>query len=63
MGVLTVHPRYVHARPWGSMVVGLLWSPSPQEALKFVKKYGSEKVRVLEFVRNRGKGGAVRMVG
>jgi len=34
----------------------------PQEALKFVEKYTTEKVRVLEFVRNRGKGGAVRMV-
>lgn len=25
-------------------------------------KYGSEKVRCLELIRNRGKGGAVRMV-
>jgi len=33
-----------------------------EEALKFVEKYTTEKVRVLEFVQNRGKGGAVRMV-
>ena len=33
-----------------------------QEAMKFVKQYGTERVRLLEFVRNRGKGGAVRMV-
>ena len=33
-----------------------------QEALKFVEKYGTEKVRLLEFVKNMGKGGAVRMV-
>lgn len=25
-------------------------------------KYGSEKVRCLELIKNRGKGGAVRMV-
>lgn len=30
--------------------------------MKFVSKFGCEKVRVLEFVKNRGKGGAVRMV-
>ncbi|XP_039222509.1 dolichyl-phosphate beta-glucosyltransferase isoform X2 [Crotalus tigris] len=29
-------------------------------ALRYVKKYGSNKVRVLTLVRNRGKGGAVR---
>ena len=34
----------------------------PQEALKFVAKYTTEKVRLLAFVKNRGKGGAVRMV-
>lgn len=33
-----------------------------QEALKFVQKYGTEKVRLLDFTHNRGKGGAVRMV-
>lgn len=33
-----------------------------QEALKFVRKYGTEKVRLLDLARNRGKGGAVRMV-
>ena len=33
-----------------------------QEAMKFVTQYGTERVRLLEFVRNRGKGGAVRMV-
>ncbi|KAL7988400.1 hypothetical protein Chor_007319, partial [Crotalus horridus] len=31
-----------------------------QVALRYVKKYGSNKVRVLTLVRNRGKGGAVR---
>ena len=31
-------------------------------ALKYVRQYGVEKVRLLEFVKNRGKGGAVRMV-
>uniref|UniRef100_A0ABM5FQV7 dolichyl-phosphate beta-glucosyltransferase n=1 Tax=Pogona vitticeps TaxID=103695 RepID=A0ABM5FQV7_9SAUR len=30
-------------------------------ALKYTKKYGSDKVRVLTLVKNRGKGGAVRM--
>ncbi|XP_062423084.1 dolichyl-phosphate beta-glucosyltransferase isoform X2 [Rhea pennata] len=30
-------------------------------ALKYCKKYGSDKVRVLSLVKNRGKGGAVRM--
>ena len=30
--------------------------------MKFVSEYGCEKIRLLEFVRNRGKGGAVRMV-
>ncbi len=33
-----------------------------QEAMKFVSQYGVDKVRLLEFVKNRGKGGAVRMV-
>ncbi|KAM9320953.1 dolichyl-phosphate beta-glucosyltransferase [Gastrophryne carolinensis] len=32
-----------------------------QVALNYSKKYGSDKVRVLTLVRNRGKGGAVRM--
>ena len=31
-------------------------------ALKYVQCYGVDKVRLLEFVKNRGKGGAVRMV-
>ncbi|CAG9762348.1 unnamed protein product [Ceutorhynchus assimilis] len=31
------------------------------EALNYSKKYGIEKVRVLELERNRGKGGAVRL--
>ena len=31
-------------------------------ALKFVQQYGTDKVRLLDFARNRGKGGAVRMV-
>ncbi|NP_001079880.1 ALG5, dolichyl-phosphate beta-glucosyltransferase S homeolog [Xenopus laevis] len=30
-------------------------------ALKYCKKYGSDKVRVLTLKKNRGKGGAVRM--
>ncbi|XP_040610355.1 dolichyl-phosphate beta-glucosyltransferase isoform X1 [Mesocricetus auratus] len=30
-------------------------------ALKYSQKYGSDKVRVVTLVRNRGKGGAVRM--
>ncbi|CAL1572949.1 unnamed protein product [Knipowitschia caucasica] len=32
-----------------------------QVALHYTEKYGSEKVRVLTLVKNRGKGGAVRM--
>lgn len=31
-------------------------------AMNYVQRYGAEKVRLLEFVKNRGKGGAVRMV-
>lgn len=31
-------------------------------AQNYAKKYSSEKVRVLPLVKNRGKGGAVRMV-
>ena len=30
--------------------------------LKYVRQYGVDKVRLLEFVENRGKGGAIRMV-
>ncbi|XP_064029391.1 dolichyl-phosphate beta-glucosyltransferase isoform X1 [Pogoniulus pusillus] len=30
-------------------------------AMKYCKKYGSDKVRVLSLVKNRGKGGAVKM--
>lgn len=30
-------------------------------ALQYTKKYGADKVRVLTLVKNRGKGGAVRM--
>lgn len=33
-----------------------------QVAMKYTKKYGAQKVRVLTLVKNRGKGGAVRMV-
>jgi len=33
-----------------------------QVAMKYTKKYGAKKVRVLTLVKNRGKGGAVRMV-
>lgn len=32
-----------------------------EEALKFVEKYGTDRVRLLEFTKNRGKGGAIRM--
>lgn len=31
-------------------------------ALQYSKKYSSNKVRVLELIKNRGKGGAVRLV-
>lgn len=30
--------------------------------MKYTKKYGAKKVRVLTLVKNRGKGGAVKMV-
>ena len=30
--------------------------------MEFVKKYGTEFIRVLTLTRNRGKGGAVRLV-
>ena len=33
-----------------------------QKALEYSEKYGTEKVRVLTLSKNRGKGGAVRMV-
>lgn len=32
-----------------------------EEALKYVTKYGADKVRLLEFTKNRGKGGAIRI--
>lgn len=35
---------------------------SYQVALKYSRKYGADKVRVLTLAKNRGKGGAVRMV-
>lgn len=31
-------------------------------ALQYSKKYTAEKVRVLKLIKNRGKGGAVRLV-
>lgn len=31
-------------------------------ALQYAKKYSADKVRVLNLVKNRGKGGAVRLV-
>ena len=34
-----------------------------QEAVKFVRQYGCDKIRLLELDKNRGKGGAVRVVG
>ena len=46
----------------GTVLVPVKAASPAQEALKFVRKYGTEKVRLLEFVRNRGKGGAIRMV-
>lgn len=33
-----------------------------EKALEYVKKYGCNKVRVLELETNRGKGGAVCLV-
>ena len=33
-----------------------------QVALEYVKKYGVHKMRLLTFEKNRGKGGAVRLV-
>jgi len=33
-----------------------------QVALLYSEKYGTDKVRVLTLVKNRGKGGAVKMV-
>lgn len=33
-----------------------------QVAMSYTEKYGDDKVRVLTLVKNRGKGGAVRMV-
>ena len=30
--------------------------------LKYSEKYGSDKVRVLTLEKNRGKGGAIRLV-
>lgn len=33
-----------------------------QVAQSYVKKFGGDKVRVLTLVKNRGKGGAVRLV-
>lgn len=39
------------------------WFPgSPQVALRYTREYGPDKVRVMTLVKNRGKGGAVRMV-
>lgn len=31
-------------------------------AFSYTKKYSSNKIRVLELIENRGKGGAVRLV-
>ena len=33
-----------------------------EQAMKFVSQYGAEKVRLLDLAKNRGKGGAVRLV-
>jgi hypothetical protein len=33
-----------------------------EKSLEYSKKLGTEKFRVLELVKNRGKGGAVRLV-
>lgn len=32
-------------------------------AQTYAKKYSTDKLRVLELIENRGKGGAVRLVG
>ena len=32
-----------------------------ETGLKYVERWGSDKVRVLSLAKNRGKGGAVRM--
>ena len=34
-----------------------------QTALSYTKEYGSDRVKVLTLEKNRGKGGAIRMVG
>ncbi len=31
-------------------------------AMQLVERYGTEKVRLLDLAKNRGKGGAVRLV-
>lgn len=31
-------------------------------AQKYVEKYGCDKIRCLELIKNRGKGGAVKLV-
>ena len=36
---------------------------SCQVALKCGKTYGSDKVKVMTLAKNRGKGGAIKMVG
>ena len=51
-----------HVLQYTYCLQGIYCSDVPQEALKFVAKYTTEKVRLLAFVKNRGKGGAVRMV-
>ena len=33
-----------------------------QVAFEYCRRYGSDKVRVITLVKNRGKGGAVKMV-
>ncbi len=45
-----------------SCILPTLFSVRAQEALKFVRQYGCDKVRLLVLDQNRGKGGAVRMV-
>jgi hypothetical protein len=65
-----VHITYVfwtNGSQWMSLYMARLWGVFSvysyfQVALGYSEKYGSEKVRVLTFVNNRGKGGAVRLV-
>lgn len=47
---------------WSLNLTFQLVAMSCQVAMRYTRKYGADKVRVLTLVKNRGKGGAVRMV-